>query len=61
MKSAKRIITESRYATAEARFAAQEEIVAPLRSGPEAREGALAFVERRDPAWVVAAQGNHGD
>lgn len=59
VKTAKRIISESRYAAAEARFAAQEEIVAPLRSGPEAREGALAFVERRDPAWVLAAQATH--
>lgn len=54
-RTAKRIISESRYAATETRFAEQEKIVAPLRTGPEAREGALSFVERRDPAWVVAA------
>ncbi|MGJ3190127.1 crotonase/enoyl-CoA hydratase family protein [Paenarthrobacter sp. FR1] len=53
LKTAKRIISESRFAASEERFAIQEEIVAPLRSGPEAREGALAFVERRDPAWMT--------
>jgi enoyl-CoA hydratase len=56
-RTTKRIITESRYATTETRFAEQEGIVAPLRRGPEAREGALAFVERREPAWAAAAQG----
>ncbi|SLK16286.1 crotonase/enoyl-CoA hydratase family protein [Arthrobacter sp. P2b] len=55
-RTAKRIIAESRYAMTELRFADQENIVAPLRSGAEAREGALAFVERRDPAWVTAAR-----
>lgn len=54
-RTAKRIISESRYAATETRFAEQEKIVAPLRSGPEAREGALSFVERRDPAWAGAA------
>lgn len=55
-RTTKRIITESRYATTETRFAEQESMVAPLRRGPEAREGALAFVERREPAWAAAAQ-----
>ncbi len=61
LKTAKRIISESRFAASEERFAAQEEIVAPLRSGPEAREGALAFVERRDPAWATPARGKSDD
>ena len=61
LKTAKRIISESRFAASEERFAAQEEIVAPLRSGPEAREGALAFVERRDPAWATPARGESVD
>jgi len=57
-RTAKRIIGESRYATTEARFAAQETVVAPLRSGAEAREGARAFVERREPAWVTTSRSN---
>jgi enoyl-CoA hydratase len=53
-RTAKRIISQSRCAATESRFAEQERIVAPLRSGPEAREGALAFVEHREPAWANA-------
>ena len=53
-RTAKRIISASRYAGTEDQFAIQESIVAPLRGGPEAQEGARAFVERREPSWVSA-------
>ena len=53
-RTAKRIIVASRYAATEAQFADQETIVAPLRTSPEAQEGARAFIERREPSWVNA-------
>lgn len=56
-RTAKRIISASRYAEAEHQFEEQEAIVAPLRGGPEAQEGARAFVERRLPSWVQSAAG----
>jgi len=52
VRTAKQIITASRFAQSPQQFADQEVIVAPLRSGPEAKEGARAFVEKRPPAWV---------
>ena len=53
-RTAKAIISASRYAGTEAQFASQETIVAPIRIGPEAQEGARAFVERGEPSWVTA-------
>ena len=53
VRTAKRIIAASRFAETEQQFADQEKVVAPLRGGPEAQEGARAFVEKREPSWVT--------
>lgn len=47
----KQVMTESvDWSMAEA-FARQEVLVAPVRESADAREGALAFTERRPPRW----------
>jgi enoyl-CoA hydratase/carnithine racemase len=48
----KRIITESRGWTLENRFAEQLKILMPVFSSNDAREGAVAFAEKRPPRWT---------
>ena len=48
----KRIITESRGWSLETRFAEQIKILAPVFSSNDAREGAIAFAEKRQPRWT---------
>ena len=49
--ASKRVVTDSRdWMVAEA-FGRQESIVGPVRQSADAREGALAFAEKRPPVW----------
>jgi enoyl-CoA hydratase len=47
----KRIIAESRDWPAGEAFDRQQEIYAPVRGSADAKEGALAFTEKRQPRW----------
>jgi enoyl-CoA hydratase len=51
VRATKRIIVESRDWPGPERFARQKMIYEPVRSSEDAREGALAFRERRAPVW----------
>jgi len=51
VQGTKRILTEGGSWPAEEAFARQWEVYAPIRSSEDAREGALAFTEKRDPVW----------
>ena len=48
--ASKRIVLES-PAWGDDRWARHDEIVAPVMSSEDAREGATAFAEKRDPVW----------
>ncbi|KZS68928.1 enoyl-CoA hydratase [Mycobacterium kansasii] len=48
----KRIITESRGWSLESRFAEQVKIFGPVFMSNDAREGAIAFAEKRPPRWT---------
>ena len=51
LRGSKRVMAESPgWPTAEA-FARQAEIYGPVRASEDAREGARAFTEKREPAW----------
>jgi enoyl-CoA hydratase len=49
--ASKRILVEAPEWPAAERFDRQREINEPVRSSEDAREGATAFAERRDPVW----------
>jgi enoyl-CoA hydratase/carnithine racemase len=51
VRATKRILTESREWPAGDAFARQSEINEPVRASADAREGALAFKEKRPPQW----------
>ncbi len=51
LAATKRILTESPDWPDEEFFARQREIVDPVMRSEDAREGATAFAERRDPVW----------
>jgi len=48
----KRIIVESRSWDPETMFAEQTKILLPVFSSNDAREGAVAFAEKRPPRWT---------
>jgi enoyl-CoA hydratase len=48
----KRIITESRGWSLDTRFAEQIKILAPIFMSNDAKEGAIAFAEKRPPRWT---------
>jgi enoyl-CoA hydratase len=48
----KRIITESRGWSRDTRFAEQVKILAPIFMSNDAKEGAIAFAEKRAPRWT---------
>lgn len=49
--ASKQVIVESAGWPTDEAFARQEPIVNPVRESADAKEGALAFVEKRDPVW----------
>jgi enoyl-CoA hydratase len=50
-RASKRVIVESRGWPVEERFARQREIIQPVMTSEDAREGARAFAEKRRPNW----------
>jgi enoyl-CoA hydratase len=52
IRVAKQLITESADWPMTEAFDRQQPIVQPVRESEDAREGALAFVEKREPVWV---------
>ena len=48
----KRIITESRGWSPETMFAEQMKILMPVFASNDAKEGAVAFAEKRPPRWT---------
>jgi enoyl-CoA hydratase len=51
VRASKEIVTESRGWSAADQWRLQQEIYEPVRSSQDAREGALAFKEKRAPVW----------
>jgi enoyl-CoA hydratase len=51
LAATKRVLAECQDWTSAEAFARQREITEPVRESADAREGARAFVEKRDPQW----------
>lgn len=51
VRATKQIIASSRDWSGDEEFARMREVYEPVRSSEDAREGALAFKEKRDPVW----------
>lgn len=49
--AAKRVLRASQGLDDPAAFARQDDLIAGLTSSQDAREGAMAFVEKRKPVW----------
>ncbi|GGO75135.1 crotonase/enoyl-CoA hydratase family protein [Nocardioides deserti] len=52
LAASKQVMVQSVDWTLEERFDRQEEFVNPVRTSQDAKEGAQAFVEKRDPVWT---------
>lgn len=52
VRVAKQVVTESRSWPRDERFDRQRELIVPVFESADAKEGARAFAERRDPVWV---------
>jgi enoyl-CoA hydratase len=48
----KRVMSESREWSAEERWTRQFEIIGPVFASKDAKEGAVAFAEKRAPEWT---------
>ena len=55
VSSAKQVVVESADWPPNARWQRQRELLETVLGSDEAREGATAFAERRDPNWIVTA------
>jgi enoyl-CoA hydratase/carnithine racemase len=51
VQASKRVIVESGNWSTDEAFDRQEAIVDPVRASADAREGAAAFAEKREPRW----------
>jgi enoyl-CoA hydratase/crotonobetainyl-CoA hydratase len=51
VQASKRVIVESANSSIDEAFHSQEAIVDPVRRSADAREGAAAFAEKREPRW----------
>ena len=52
VRATKKIVRDGADWAAEERWARQEEIMGPVMTSADAREGALAFAEKRAPVWT---------
>lgn len=52
LAASKRVLKESTDWSITEQFDRQESIVSPVRDSEDAREGARAFVEKREPNWI---------
>lgn len=51
VRTTKKIVSQAGDGTAESRWAAQDELLLRVIASPDAREGAQAFLEKREPRW----------
>jgi enoyl-CoA hydratase len=52
LATSKRVVVESSDWPREEKFARQHAHVQPVRESADAKEGALAFIEKRSPVWI---------
>jgi enoyl-CoA hydratase/carnithine racemase len=51
VRASKAVMAESALWSDDEQFSRQETVIAPVRGSEDAREGARAFAEKRDPQW----------